>query len=274
MLCGTALAAVGVSVVTGGSASAVNGVPRYDHVVIVMEENHSYSEIIGSSSAPYINNTLAAGGALFTQSFAIEHPSEPNYLDLFSGSNQGVTDDSCPHTFSGNNLGSQLISAGKTFKGYSESMPSDGYTGCSSGEYRRKHNGWVNFSTVPAASNLRYSVFPSSANYASLPTVSFVSPNMCNDMHDCSVGTGDTWLKNNLSAYASWAKTHNSLLIVTFDEDSGTTTNQIFTAFVGQHVKVGSYTEQINHYNILTTIESAYGLSTLNSAAPITDVWQ
>src|SRR5205814_3846666 len=70
--------------------------PRPDHVVLVMMENHNYNEIIGSSSAPYINSTLAAQGALMTNSFAIEHPSEPNYLDIFSGSNQGVTNDTFP----------------------------------------------------------------------------------------------------------------------------------------------------------------------------------
>jgi acid phosphatase len=100
---------------------------------------------------------------------------------------------------------------------------------------------------------------------------------MCNDMHDCSIGTGDTWLKKNLDAYAQWAKTHNSLLIVTFDEDSGTSVNQIFTTFTGANVKVGSYSESINHYTVLRTIEAAYGLPGIGNAAsksPILDVWQ
>jgi len=264
--------ATAVTTATSPTAQAAASVPVFDHIVLVMFENHAYSQINGSSSAPYFNS-LAAQGAKFTQAYGVTHPSEPNYLAIFSGSTQGVTDDSCPHTYSKNNLGNQLITAGKTFKGYSESMPSDGYTGCSSGQYKRKHNGWVNFSNVPATSNLRYSAFPSSANYASLPTVSFVTPNMCNDMHDCSVGTGDTWLKNNLDAYAQWAKTHNSLLIVTFDEDNGGSSNHIFTTFVGAHTQVGSFSSQINHYNVLSTIESAYGLSHLNSAAEITNVW-
>lgn len=89
---------------SGYRAPVANGVPRPDHVVIVIEENHSYSEIIGSPAAPYINS-LAAQGALFTQSYAITHPSQPNYLDLFSGFNQGVTNDSCPHYFTTDNLG-------------------------------------------------------------------------------------------------------------------------------------------------------------------------
>ncbi|MFF0268281.1 alkaline phosphatase family protein [Kribbella sp. NPDC004536] len=273
-VCAAAAVIASVTVAHGSSstAQAATSVPVFDHIVLVMFENHAYSQINGSSSAPTFNS-LASQGAKFTQAYGVTHPSEPNYLAIFSGKTQGITDDSCPHTFSGSNLGSQLIGAGKSFKGYSESMPSDGYTGCSSGEYRRKHNGWVNFSNVPAASNLTYADFPSSANYASLPTVSYVTPNMCNDMHDCSVGTGDTWLKNNLTAYATWAKTHNSLLVITFDEDNGSSSNHIFTAFVGAHTQVGTFANQINHYNVLSTIESAYGLTHLNSAAEITNVW-
>ena len=92
---------------------AAAGLPRPDHVVIVIEENHSFQEIYKSASAPFINS-LVPEGALFTQSFAIEHPSEPNYLDLFSGSNQGVTDDSCPHSFSTSNLGAQYYAIARS----------------------------------------------------------------------------------------------------------------------------------------------------------------
>ncbi|GAA2879777.1 acid phosphatase [Actinoplanes cyaneus] len=254
-------------------AQAATGVPAFDHIVLVMFENKASSQITASSASYF--TSLAAQGAKFTQSYAITHPSQPNYIALFSGSTQGVTSDSCPKTFTTGNLGAQLIAAGKTFKGYSEAMPSDGYTGCSSGTYRRKHNSWVDFSTVPAASNVRYSTFP--ADYTKLPTVSFVTPDMCNDMHDCSIGTGNTWLKNNLDAYAQWAKTHNSLLIVTFDEDNSLSLNHIWTTFVGANVKAGSYSEKITHYTVLRTIEAAYGLPALGGAAnvsPITDVWQ
>ncbi len=260
---------------TAAVRPAAAAVPAFDHIVLVMFENKKYSSINGSSSAPYFT-TLASQSAKFTNSFAITHPSQPNYVALFSGATQGVTDDTCPANLGAKaNLGRQLIDAGKTFKGYSEALPSDGYTGCSSGTYRRKHNSWVDFSNVPATSNLRYSAFPS--DFTQLPTVSFVTPDMCNDMHDCSIGTGDTWLKKNLDAYAQWAKTHNSLLITTFDEDSGTSVNQIFTAFTGANVKVGSYSESINHYTVLRTIEAAYGLPGIGNAAsksPILDVWQ
>ncbi|RDI60284.1 alkaline phosphatase family protein [Nocardia pseudobrasiliensis] len=260
------------TVVTSSTAQAAASVPVFDHIVLVMFENHSYSQINGSPNAPYFNS-LAGQGAKFTQSFAVTHPSEPNYLAMFSGSTQGITDDSCPHTFSGNNIANQLITAGKTYKSYSESMPSDGYTGCSSGEYARKHNAAPFFSNVPSTSNLMYTDFPNSSNYASLPTVAYVAPNLCNDMHDCSIKTGDTWLKNNMDAYAQWAKTHNSLLIVTFDEDNGSSSNQIFTTFVGAHTQVGTFSNHINHYNVLSTIESSNGLSHLNPAAEITNVW-
>ena len=269
----TAGLVVSTTAFTAHPAAAAAGVPRPDHVVIAVFENKKANAIFGNSQAPYINS-LAAGGAKFTQSYAIEHPSEPNYLDLFSGSNQGVTDDSCPHTFSTANEGAQLIAAGLSFTGYSEDLPSAGSTTCSSGNYARKHNPWVNFSNVPAASNQPFSAFPT--DFTQLPTVSWVVPNLCNDMHDCTVATGDAWLQSHLDAYAQWAKTHNSLFIVTFDEDDGSGGNNIATLFYGQQVKTGSYPETVNHFNVLRTIEDMYGLpyaGAAASASPITDTW-
>ena len=273
-----ALAASLAAVLTSGSGAARAAVapaalPSFDHIVVVIEENHSFSEVIGDSSAPYLTS-LADGGANMTQSFAVTHPSQPNYLALFSGSTQGTTSDSCPHTFSAENLGHQLIAAGLTFKGYSESMPSDGYTGCTSGRYARKHNPWVNFTNVPASSNVRFSTFPT--DYTTLPKLSFVVPNLCDDMHDCSVSTGDSWLQTNLGAYATWATSHNSLLAVTFDEDDSSASNQIPTLFSGAHVATGAYAEHITHYSVLRTLESLTGLACVGSscsASPITDIW-
>ena len=159
--------------------------PRPDHVIVVLEENESPARL--PSHAPYIA-ALARHGANFTNAYAETHPSEPNYLALFSGSTHGITSDSCPHTYASANLGSELIAAGHSFVGYAESMPSDGYRGCSADPFARKHTPWVNFSNVPAASSLRFSQFPQ-GDFASLPTVSFVVPNLCNDMHDCPIAT-------------------------------------------------------------------------------------
>jgi acid phosphatase len=262
--------------VLASAGSAATTPPKFDHIVIVMEENHSFNEIIGSSSAPYINS-LVPQNALFTSSFAVAHPSQPNYVALFSGSTQGLTSDSCPHTFSANNLGNELRTAGLSYTSYSESMPSDGSTVCTSGTYARKHNPSVNFSDLPATTNLRFTNFPTTAaGFANLPTVSLVDPNLQNDMHDGSIQTGDTWLKTHMDAYLQWAKANNSLLIVTWDEDDSSQSNQVATLFAGSHIVPGRYSERITHYTVLRTIEDAYTLGHLGNSAsvnPITDVF-
>lgn len=268
---------IGVWAATASAAQAA-ALPTPDHVVVVVMENHAYSQVIGSSSAPYINNTLKAGGANLTQSYGLTHPSEPNYYMLFSGSNQGRTDDSCVSvgSISAPNLASELIAAGKTWKSYNESLPSQGSTTCSSGNYAQKHNPWFGFSNVPTNTAMTFAQFPT--DYTTLPNVSFVVPNLCSDMHDCSVSTGDTWIKNNLGAYATWAQTHNSILAVTFDEDNKLSGNRIPTVLYGQHVTPGSSSSTTyNHYNVLRTVEDLAGLTThagnAASASDITGIW-
>jgi phosphatidylinositol-3-phosphatase len=237
-------------------------------------ENHSYADVIGNPQAPYINQ-LARSGALFTDSRAITHPSQPNYLALFSGSTQGVTGDSCPHRFTAANLGSQLIAAGRTFTGYAEDLPAAGSQVCNTGEYARRHVPWADFANVPAADSQPFTSFPAS-DYARLPTVSFVIPNVCHDMHNCSVATGDAWLRTHLGGYASWAMTHRSLLIVTWDENDGSAGNRIPTIFVGQQVRPGRYSQPITHYSVLRTVENLYQLPIVGVAASahvITGTW-
>ncbi|WP_084730049.1 alkaline phosphatase family protein [Streptacidiphilus neutrinimicus] len=269
-------AGVSSSLAAQSGSVAAAAVPRPAHVVVVMEENHAYDEVIGSPDAPYIN-ALAAQGASFTSSYAVAHPSEPNYLALFSGSTQGLTDDSCPHIFTGPSLGSELLGAGLGFAGYSESMPQTGFTGCTSGDYARRHNPWVNFPAVPAADNRTFAAFPTNdAGYAGLPTLSFVVPNVQHDMHDGTVRQGDDWLRANLSGYASWARAHDSLLVVTWDEDDNGPGNHIPTLIVGAGVKPGRYGELVDHYRLLRTLEAAYGLQPLGESAqraPVTDIW-
>ena len=219
--------------------------PTPAHVVVVVEENRSEAGVIGNKSAPYINS-LATDGALMTQSFAITHPSEPNYLALFAGDTLGLASDACPvDRGAAPNLGSDLLADGQTFAGYSEDLPSVGSTTCGSGKYARKHAPWVNFTNVPPADSVPFSSFPPSSDYTGLPTVAFVIPNLDNDMHDGSVAQGDAWLNNNLSAYATWAKANNSLLVVTWDEDDNGENNQIPTIFYGANVKTGAYGEPV-----------------------------
>jgi acid phosphatase len=222
------------------------GLPVYDHIVIVVEENKDYAEVIGRPDlAPYINNVLEPEGANFTQAHGEEHFSQGNYYWLFSGSNQTVgfvdvvpdASNNPDYPFTTANLGSQLIEAGLSFKGYAESLPEIGSTvtdtvetidGTDTKVYARKHVPWISFANVPngstvdTSSNLRFADFPS--DYNDLPTVSFVIPNLENDMHngapEVSIPRGDTWLQDNLDGYYQWAKDSNSLLIVTFDEDN------------------------------------------------------
>jgi acid phosphatase len=250
-------------------------VPEPAHTVVVVMENHSSAEIIGNPAAPFINS-LARRGALFTRSYAITHPSQPNYLALFSGSTQGVTDDGCPYRFTAPNLAADLIKAGKSFAGYSEDLPGPGSPACSAGEYARKHVPWTDFTNVPGSVSLPFTSFPVTA-FARLPAVSFVIPNLCDDMHDCSPAAGDSWLRAHLGGYVTWAMMHDSLLILTWDEDDSSQGNHIATIFIGQQVRPGRYAEMITHYSVLATIEAAYALPRDGQAAtatPITALWR
>jgi len=242
---------------------------RPDHLVLVIEENKSYSTIIGNKDAPYINE-LANESMLLTDAHAVMHPSLPNYMALFSGSTYGLTDDSCPHDFSGSNLASELLAKELSFAIYSENLPETGFSGCSGsgGLYRRKHNPVVNWQVagLPAALNRPFRDFPQ--DYSKLPSVAFVVPNMLNDMHDGSIAQGDAWLKANMDSYAVWAKTHNSLLIIIWDEsDANSITNQIPLIITGARVKPGRDGAYLDHYGLLRTIEDLYGINPLGRSA-------
>jgi phosphatidylinositol-3-phosphatase len=248
--------------------------PRPDHVLVVVLENKANTQVEGNPAAPYLNGLLASS-AVMTASRAVAHPSEPNYLALFSGSPHGVTDDRCPLSLGqAPNLGQQLLDAGLTFAGYSEDLPSVGFTGCSSANsYAAKHSPWVHFGNLPAAANQPATALP--ADYAQLPTVSFLIPNLCHDMHDCSVATGDAWARDHLDGYVRWAREHNSVLLITFDEDDNHSDNRILTFFTGGPIKAGRYEQPVDHYGVLATLEDWYGLSRLGqaaTAAPITGI--
>jgi phosphatidylinositol-3-phosphatase len=260
--------------------------PVYDHVVIIVEENKNYRQIIGSPNAPYLNDVLRKEGANLTRMFAEEHFSEGNYFWLFSGSNQhvGFLDRVPDASVDAENLGHELISSGRSFSGYSEGLPAIGSTTPSLGHYARKHVPWISFSNIPQgtsfpSSNLRFEDFPT--DFTKLPTVAFVIPNLVHDMHDgspaVSVSSGDEWLRKHIDPYYQWAKQHNGLLIITFDEDArarypggltapASTTprgqNRIPTLLAGAHIRNGDYEEGkgVNHVSLLRTLEAMYHL--------------
>jgi phosphatidylinositol-3-phosphatase len=274
--------------------------PHPDHIVVVIEENKNFEDIIGSANAPYLNE-LAHRGALLTKSYGLHHPSQPNYLELFSGNQQGVCNDTCPRPIAAPNLASSLIAKHlpNPFVGYAESLPSPP-TACSTPKiYGRKHCPWMDFD--PPAPTKDFGQFPT--NFSDLPTVAFVIPNLTHDMHNLPSGLSDTekevrdgdlWLKQHLDAYARWAVTHNSLLIITWDEDGSNylpvkddcehpiTTlpphNHIATIIVGAKVIPGGTTAMtVTHYNVLRTIEDMEGLPPIGgscSVPPIAGIWQ
>lgn len=268
-----ALGLAATTIVAPGCAQAASQVPAYAHVVVVVEENHTAASVLGNKAAPFINS-LAAGGALMTQSYAVAHPSQPNYLALFAGDTFGVDSDRCPLSLgAAPNLASELMAAGYSFGGFSEGLPAEGSGVCTAGGYARKHAPWVNFSNVPASASKPFGAF---AGDGSLPTVSFVIPDLDDDMHDGSIADGDSWLAAHLAGYADWAKANNSLLIVTWDEDDDRADNHIATIFYGAGVRPGTYDTPINHYSVLSTIQEMYGLPRTGqaaSAAPIAGIW-
>jgi acid phosphatase len=259
---------------TATATPVVGPVPAPDHVVVVVFENKDVDQVLGSGAAPFLDE-LARTGANFVNAHAEAHPSQPNYLALFAGDTLGVTDNECLPDLHADNLAAQLVAVGRTFVGFSEDLPASGFSACSSGDYAQKHAPWGAFTNLPSSAHQPWSAWPSS--FERLPTVSFVIPNLCDDMHDCSVATGDSWVRDQMADYLVWARAHNSLLLVTFDEsESYRGDNGIVTIIDGARVRPGPVGERVDHYRLLRTLEAMYGLAPLGRAAatePITDIW-
>jgi len=271
-------------------------IPTFDHIVTVVMENHDYSQIIGNPSAPYINS-LAATGALATNYQAVNHPSEPNYLALTSGndfaSNSCVTGDGDPAgacVVNATNIGDRLEAAGKTWKGYMESMPSPCYL-TDSGEYGVRHDPFPYYQDIQGnptrcqAHDVPYTRLATDfASTSTTPNYAFITPNVCNDMHDCSVATGDAWLKANLPTILTspaWT-TQKSLLMIVWDEcgtcaDPGNHVAMVMLGSPGSGVKAGGFRSATayTHYSLLKTIESSWGLAPMttkdSAASPMSD---
>jgi acid phosphatase len=252
---------------------------RPAHVVFVIEENKSYSTIIGNPSAPYLNQ-LAKAGASFTKATGVAHPSQPNYLALFTGQTN-LDADACPEqglSPTQPSLGGALIAARLSFAGYSEGLPRPGFTGCASGDqdegYARKHDPWTNFHDVPASANLPFASLP---KLDRLPTVSFIIPDLAHDMHTGSIVAGDAWLRRNVAPVIDWAQSHDSIVVIVWDESDTLNGNSIPLIIVGADVKPGLYDEAVDDYRLLRTVEDFYGLPHLGysaNVAPIQDIWR
>jgi acid phosphatase len=264
-------------VITPASSAFAERLPRPNHIVVVIEENRGYSQIMDQRNSGSYIHALAKRGMVFTQSYGVTHPSQPNYLALFAGSTFDVTSNACGYSFTSDNLATALLDKGLSFASYSESLPAVGDLGCMSDAYQRKHNPITNWqgTRLPSEINLRISDFPQA--FSKLPTVSFVIPDQDNDMHDDSFASADDWLKTRIDPYVEWAFQHNSLLILTWDEDSGKENNQVVTLFIGPMVKAGNNSQRINHYNVLRTMLDMYGLPAMGESADaqaIKGVWK
>jgi hypothetical protein len=254
--------------VCGGSAPPAT----YQHVVWIVMENKAYSQVIGSSAAPYINS-LARSCGLATNFSAESHPSLPNYIAMTSGSTQGITDDGGvgKHPLSVASIFSQLGSGG--WRSLVESMPSNcDLTNAS--PYSVHHNPAVYYTgirTQCASQDVPLGTTPDiSARFT------FITPNTCNDMHDCTVTTGDTWLSNLLpkilksSAYTSGT----TAVFLTWDESRATLTNHIPTLVIAPSVTPGTQSATaFDHYSMLRTTEDLLGVTPyLGNAATATSM--
>jgi acid phosphatase len=246
-----ALASCGsVSRLTGnapGSTGSNPLIPAISHVVIVVEENHSYSEVIGSGAMPFLNR-LASQYALATNYFADLHPSIPNYFMLTAG--QIVTvDDSFTGTVDVDNIVRSLTAGGRSWKSYAEDLPGPGYTGGDSGSYWKRHNPLAYFNDVAdnPAERVNLVPFPQFASdlaSGALPNLSFVVPNPIDDAHDGTLAQADAWLQANIGPLISSQQfEQDGLLIIVFDESEDFDVEHggghVAMVLVGPHVKRG-----------------------------------
>jgi hypothetical protein len=258
-------------------------VPAFDHVFVIVMENHSYNQIIGSVDAPFINS-LAPTGGLAANYSAITHPSLPNYLAMVGGDTFGVINDCTDCFISAPTIADNLEAAGKRWTAYEESMPSPCFVG-DSYPYVQKHDPFIYFDSIRTdAARCQSHIVPYSQlatdllSASTTPTYAFITPDICNDMHDCSVATGDAWLGVEVPLIlASPAfTTQNSLLVLVWDEDDFSGTNQVPLLLIGSGV-IANFQSSVayDHYSLLRTIEDGLGLPALTAndagATPMSD---
>lgn len=245
-----------------------------DHIVIITMENKSYADIVGNENAPYIN-FLIHTYSFADNYFAVSHPSLPNYLAIVGGSTFNITSDCTNCSVNASNLVDQLGQIHKTWKAYMESMPSSCFIG-SSGEYAQKHDPFIYFDDIRNNPGRCNNIVPYSQLRADLrsanttPDFIWISPNLCNDMHDCLTKTGDAWLSEQIPMILNspaFTK-QKSLLVIAWDEGEGSGSNQVPAIFIGNSVKQGFMsTTSYTHYSLLHTIENIWNIQPLTGNA-------
>ena len=252
-------------------------VPAAKPVILIVFENKSDKDVVAAADAPYLNELIARGG-LLTDYQAIAHPSQPNYLALFSGSPQGVTDDRV-HDLSGPTLADQLESAGRTWRVFAENYPGTGcFTGDTNdggidgaGQYVRKHNAPISFSAISRSPERCANIQPLSSFRPDAADFIWVVPNMCHVMHQCTIAEGEAWLKAFLPPILdspAFAPGGTGVVYITFDEGADKSrNNEIVTLALGPMVTPGLRSNVAHsHYSLLRTIETSFGLPCLADA--------
>jgi hypothetical protein len=273
--------ALAVLAVAAGGASAGVPVPAFRHVVVIMFENKEESSVLGSGNAPTFD-AMAHRYATLTHYYGVTHPSLPNYLALVSGSTHGINSDCTSCIVSAPNLADTLERGGKTWKLYAEGLPHPGFTGASYGRYAKKHAPFLYFRDIVTSRKRRNRVVPLAQLHADLaghklPDFALVVPDLCHSMHDCSVRTGDTWLRSKLPPLLALT---DSVVFVVFDEGASNSKGggHVPALALGTAVRPGvSFDNSTSHYGLLRTIEDAWGLSALAHSAgaqPITGIWR
>src|SRR5712691_11896808 len=250
-------------------------VPQVNHVFIVLEENTNYADAIGNPAMPYLNS-LANRYGVATNYFGNTHPSIGNYFMLTAG--QIVTNnDSYSNTVNVDNIVRQLLAHGKTWKAYEEDLPSAGYIAPNTAGYARKHCPLSFFSDVVNSPTeiknlVPFTQFPQDLANNQLPNYSFISPNLCNDAHDCPLSTADTWLRNNIDPLVTSPLFQNDgILVIVFDEAGSDNTNgggKIAWVVVSPKAKTGfKSTTVYQHQSTLRMMAEALGLTSFPGAA-------
>ena len=272
---------------SGGGGGTGTGIPQVQHVVVLALENLDYADVVGSSSAPYINGLISQGG-LATQYYANVHPSIGNYFIMTTGLPYSV-DDGFMGTVPIDNVVRELQAAGKSWKAYIQSLPQQGYLGGNQYPYLRRHNPISYLSDVQPPSQLNenivdFSQISADLSANQLPAYSFIAPDAQHDAHDCPgrqdqncdvsvrVAAADNWLSANLPQLLSSSQFQQSgILILTTDESRDDLTNgggKVATVLVGSHVKVGFQgTAGYDHRSLLDLSLKALGVTTIPNGA-------